>query len=151
MLCKERHRSCLGDWFETCLTGSAALGWAAGNRCRVSRKRLTAAVGQQSAWPRHPHKQSSRRELSQTAPQPQGPTVAPLTCAGKGREFAGEGALDSAASMDSDVALVPTAPPMHVSLHAVRSGQGDLLSLETPMWLPDSHAAACRSCEKPFQ
>ena len=96
------------------------------------------------------HMQGSSSELSQTASQPHRLTRAPLACAGKGREFAGEATLDSAASLDSDVALVPTAPPMHVSLHAVRSGQGDLLSLETPMWLPDSHATACRSCEKPF-
>ena len=49
------------------------------------------------------------------------------------------------------VSLVPTAPPAHVSLSALLEGEGDLLSLEPPVWLPDSHASACTSCKLPFR
>jgi hypothetical protein len=49
------------------------------------------------------------------------------------------------------VTLVPTAPPMHVSLSTVLDGGGDLLSLEAPTWLPDSCAPACQHCQKHFR
>lgn len=52
---------------------------------------------------------------------------------------------------DTDVQLVPSAPPIHISLSSVRDGHGDLLSLEPPSWLPDSHAPACGHCKAPFQ
>jgi len=52
---------------------------------------------------------------------------------------------------ESDVRLVPSAPPMHVSLTTVLQGGGDLLSLEPPKWMPDSHAPACRLCVQDFQ
>ena len=53
-------------------------------------------------------------------------------------------------SEDTDVSLVPTAPPEHVSLSTVLQGGGDLLSLEPPTWLPDSHAQTCGNCQQPF-
>lgn len=56
----------------------------------------------------------------------------------------------SADSEDTDVPLVPTAPPVHVSLSTVLQGGGDLLSLEPPTWLPDSHAQTCGNCQQPF-
>ena len=52
---------------------------------------------------------------------------------------------------DTDVTLVPTAPPMRISLSAVLDGEGDLLSLEPPKWLPDSHAPACGICNASFR
>lgn len=52
---------------------------------------------------------------------------------------------------DSDVTLVPTAPPVHVSLSTVLQGGGDLLSLEPPTWLPDSHAQECGNCQQTFR
>ncbi len=52
---------------------------------------------------------------------------------------------------EADVKLVPTAPPMHISLSTVLDGGGDLLSLEPPKWLPDSHAAACGICNQDFR
>lgn len=52
---------------------------------------------------------------------------------------------------DADVKLVPSAPPLHVSLSTVLDGGGDLLSLEPPKWLPDSHAAACGICNQDFR
>ena len=54
-------------------------------------------------------------------------------------------------SDDTDVTLVPTAPPAHVSLSTVLQGGGDLLSLEPPTWLPDSHAQECGNCQQPFK
>lgn len=56
-----------------------------------------------------------------------------------------------AASDDTDVTLVPTAPPAHVSLSTVLQGGADLLSLEPPSWLPDSHAEDCGNCQLPFK
>lgn len=55
------------------------------------------------------------------------------------------------ASDDTDVTLVPTAPPAHVSLSTVLQGGADLLSLEPPSWLPDSHAEDCGNCQLPFK
>ena len=52
--------------------------------------------------------------------------------------------------MEPDVRLVPSAPPMHVTLSTVLQGGGDLLSLEPPKWMPDSHAPACRLCSQDF-
>lgn len=49
------------------------------------------------------------------------------------------------------MALVPTAPPLHVDLETVLEGEGDLLSLEPPTWLPDSHAGECGICSEPFR
>ena len=49
------------------------------------------------------------------------------------------------------MSLVPTAPPAHVSLSALLEGEGDLLSLEPPVWVPDSHASACTRCKQPFR
>ena len=62
-------------------------------------------------------------------------------------------ALQADAETDSedDVKLVPTAPPMHISLSTVLDGGGDLLSLEPPKWLPDSHAVACGICNQDFR
>ena len=57
---------------------------------------------------------------------------------------------DGEEGMERDVTLVPSAPPMHVSLSTVLGGGGDLLSLEPPTWLPDSQALACRHCSAPF-
>ena len=54
-------------------------------------------------------------------------------------------------SDDTDVTLVPTAPPAHVSLSTVLQGGADLLSLEPPTWLPDSHAQDCGNCQQPFR
>lgn len=51
----------------------------------------------------------------------------------------------------TDVTLVPTAPPIHVSLSTVLQGGGDLLSLEPPTWLPDSHAQECGNCQQTFR
>ncbi|KAK9868579.1 hypothetical protein WJX84_008848 [Apatococcus fuscideae] len=47
-------------------------------------------------------------------------------------------------------ALVPTAPPMHLTLSGVLGGGGDLLSCEAPAWLPDSYAPSCGHCRAPF-
>ena len=47
--------------------------------------------------------------------------------------------------------LSPSAPPMPMSLSTVLEGGGDLLSLEKPTWLPDSHALSCQSCGAPFR
>ena len=47
--------------------------------------------------------------------------------------------------------LSPSAPPMPMSLSTVLEGGGDLLSLEKPTWLPDSHALSCQSCGSPFR
>ncbi len=52
---------------------------------------------------------------------------------------------------NTDVTLVPTAPPVHVSLSTVLQGGGDLLSLEPPIWLPDSHAQDCGNCQQTFR
>ena len=52
---------------------------------------------------------------------------------------------------EAGVSLVPTAPPAHVSLSALLEGEGDLLSLEPPVWVPDSHASACTRCKQPFR
>lgn len=52
---------------------------------------------------------------------------------------------------DGGVSLVPSAPPAHVSLTTLLEGEGDLLSLEPPMWVPDSHASACTRCKLPFR
>lgn len=52
---------------------------------------------------------------------------------------------------NTDVTLVPTAPPVHVSLSTVLQGGGDLLSLEPPTWLPDSHAQECGNCQQTFR
>lgn len=50
------------------------------------------------------------------------------------------------------VALVPpTASPVHCDLDSLRGGGGDLLSLEPPMWVPDSHAGSCTSCSQVFR
>ena len=46
--------------------------------------------------------------------------------------------------------LVPTAPPMHLTLSGVLGGGGDLLSCEAPAWLPDSYAPSCGACHAPF-
>ena len=46
--------------------------------------------------------------------------------------------------------LLPSAPPLPVSLSAVLDGGGDLMSLEPPTWLPDSHCASCQKCDAPF-
>ena len=52
---------------------------------------------------------------------------------------------------EADITLVPTAPPSHISLSIVMQGGADLLSLEPPSWLPDSHAQECGACQKPFK
>lgn len=67
-------------------------------------------------------------------------------------DFSGQGSCD-AKSDDSDgsVALVPLAPPLHCDLDSVRGGEGDLLSLEPPMWIPDSHTGSCTSCNQVFR
>lgn len=54
-------------------------------------------------------------------------------------------------SDETDVTLVPTAPPAHISLSTVLQGGADLLSLEPPTWLPDSHAQDCGNCLQPFK
>jgi hypothetical protein len=46
---------------------------------------------------------------------------------------------------------VPSAPPAHVSLSTLLEGEGDLLSLEPPVWVPDSHASTCSRCKAPFR
>lgn len=56
-----------------------------------------------------------------------------------------------AQSSKSDITLVPTAPPAHMTLSRVMEGEADLLSLEPPGWLPDSHAQECGQCQKPFR
>lgn len=52
---------------------------------------------------------------------------------------------------DGVISLVPTAPPAHVSLSTLLEGEGDLLSLEPPVWVPDSHACSCTRCKLPFR
>ena len=72
--------------------------------------------------------------------------------------------------------LLPSAPPLPVSLgemtlqlracwprrllcgaHCssraddVLQGGGDLMSLEAPTWLPDSHSRSCQHCNNPFR
>ena len=49
------------------------------------------------------------------------------------------------------VSLVPSAPPAHMSLSSVLGGEGDMLSLEPPAWVPDSHARACSRCRAGFR
>ncbi len=46
---------------------------------------------------------------------------------------------------------VPSAPPLHVDLETVLEGEGDLLSLEPPTWVPDSHAGDCSACHEAFR
>ena len=46
---------------------------------------------------------------------------------------------------------MPSAPPAHVSLSTLLEGEGDLLSLEPPVWVPDSHASTCSRCMAPFR
>lgn len=48
------------------------------------------------------------------------------------------------------MALVPSAPPLHVDLRAVLEGSGDLMSLEPPKWVPDSSSPDCTACARPF-
>lgn len=48
------------------------------------------------------------------------------------------------------VTLLPSAPPMRVSLDDVLAGTADMLSLEPPAWQPDSSATACLGCGQPF-
>lgn len=52
---------------------------------------------------------------------------------------------------EKGVSLVPSAPPAHMSLSAVLEGDGDLLSLEPPTWVPDSHATSCNRCKAGFR
>ncbi|KAK9918108.1 hypothetical protein WJX75_001366 [Coccomyxa subellipsoidea] len=52
---------------------------------------------------------------------------------------------------ENGVSLVPTAPPAHMSLSAVLDGDGDMLSLEPPCWVPDSHASTCTRCKAGFR
>lgn len=52
---------------------------------------------------------------------------------------------------EKGVSLVPSAPPAHMSLSAVLDGDGDLLSLEPPTWVPDSHATSCNRCKAGFR
>ena len=52
---------------------------------------------------------------------------------------------------EGGVSLVPSAPPAHVSLTSLLEGEGDLLSLEPPVWVPDSHASTCTRCKLPFR
>ncbi|CAL8465716.1 g5252 [Coccomyxa elongata] len=52
---------------------------------------------------------------------------------------------------EKGVSLVPSAPPAHMSLSAVLDGDGDLLSLEPPTWVPDSHATSCNRCRAGFR
>jgi hypothetical protein len=73
---------------------------------------------------------------------------APQVKGGSGSIAEGEG---EGAKLGGGVSLVPSAPPAHLSLAAVLGGDGDLLSLEPPAWLPDSHAAACARCRAPFR
>ena len=49
------------------------------------------------------------------------------------------------------MALVPSAPPLHCDLEAVLAGAGDVLSLEPPVWVPDSHSGDCTACRQPFR
>ena len=46
---------------------------------------------------------------------------------------------------------VPSAPPLHCDLETVLEGEGDLLSLEPPTWVPDSHAGDCSACHEAFR
>ena len=46
---------------------------------------------------------------------------------------------------------MPSAPPLHVDLETVLEGEGDLLSLEPPTWIPDSHAGDCSACHEAFR
>ena len=52
---------------------------------------------------------------------------------------------------EGGVSLVPSAPPAHVSLSTLLEGEGDLLSVEPPVWVPDSHANTCGRCKAPFR
>ena len=52
---------------------------------------------------------------------------------------------------EGGVSLVPSAPPAHVSLSTLLNGEGDLLSLEPPVWVPDSHASGCSRCKLAFR
>jgi len=58
---------------------------------------------------------------------------------------------EAAEAADGVVSLVPTAAPAHVSLSTLLEGEGDLLSLEPPVWVPDSHACSCTRCKLPFR
>ena len=58
---------------------------------------------------------------------------------------------DKAEEDEGGVSLVPSAPPAHVSLSTLLEGEGDLLSLEPPVWVPDSHASTCSRCKAPFR
>ena len=46
---------------------------------------------------------------------------------------------------------MPSAPPLHVDLETVLEGEGDLLSLEPPTWIPDSHSGDCSACHEAFR
>ncbi|BDA51595.1 probable SH3 domain-containing YSC84-like protein 1 at C-terminar half [Coccomyxa sp. Obi] len=59
--------------------------------------------------------------------------------------------LEGEAEKENGVSLVPSAPPAHMSLSAVLEGDGDLLSLEPPTWVPDSHATSCNRCRAGFR
>ena len=61
------------------------------------------------------------------------------------------GSQKADADAKSEITLVPTAPPAHMTLSRVMDGEADLLSLEPPSWLPDSHAQECGQCQKPFR
>ena len=58
---------------------------------------------------------------------------------------------DKAEEDEGGVSLVPSAPPAHLSLSTLLEGEGDLLSLEPPVWVPDSHANTCSRCKAPFR
>ena len=59
--------------------------------------------------------------------------------------------LDSSTSVHAHGRQVPSAPPLHVDLETVLEGEGDLLSLEPPTWVPDSHAGECCACHEMFR
>lgn len=69
----------------------------------------------------------------------------------KGEEGYDPDAPHDGSDANSAVALVPTAPPLHCDLEAVLAGAGDVLSLEPPVWVPDSHCGDCTSCRQPFR
>ncbi len=61
-------------------------------------------------------------------------------------------ASEPALAVPGGVAMLPAAPPpLHCDLETVLAGAGDLLSLEPPTWVPDSHAGACNACHQPFR